>query len=81
MMSSHVPGLLFGDVVLWEDVLGRSKRLPFEYFQHWEVSDVLHYAAVALKLTLSPDVSQLLKEFICEYPRELRRGEQSVPIV
>ena len=30
--------LLLGDSIFFEDALGRTRRLPFEYFQHFDVS-------------------------------------------
>ena len=37
LMSYH----LMGDVIFFEDVHGRPMRLPFAYFQHQEVSEVV----------------------------------------
>ncbi|MCJ1475682.1 hypothetical protein MMC13_004345 [Lambiella insularis] len=36
-LSSNLLRLTEGDVIYFEDMLGRPKRLPFEYFQHWEM--------------------------------------------
>jgi hypothetical protein len=39
---TKIPGLLlYGDQFLFEDGIGRIKRLPCAQFQHWNVSALL----------------------------------------
>ncbi|KIW29895.1 uncharacterized protein PV07_05681 [Cladophialophora immunda] len=33
----HMSRLLISDSIIFEDALGRTRYLPFEFFQHWEV--------------------------------------------
>src|ERR1700753_26755 len=37
-ITSCIPNMMLGDYFLFEDVLGRSKKMPFEFFQDWNVS-------------------------------------------
>lgn len=35
--GSHLTRLLVSDSIIFDDALGRTRYLPFEFFQHWDV--------------------------------------------
>lgn len=50
-IQNQLSRLITGDSVIFEDALGRIRYLPFEFFQHWDVSSLRRHPVQVLDLT------------------------------
>jgi hypothetical protein len=51
---------LLGNNIRFEDVLGRTRSLPYEHFRHWEVGSKGQYFCDPVKMKSMSDVLRIL---------------------